>query len=91
MCTAPAFEQDMCMLHSVQCSCGDDCCGDDCGCGCDCCSPFIACTTCTGFVASRHIAVIPSEEYRHADFIIPPLGRIPVTFIPVDTPPPLHC
>ncbi|WP_297065217.1 hypothetical protein [uncultured Duncaniella sp.] len=91
MCTAPAFEADMCALHSVECDCGDGC-DDACDSGgCDCCSPFIACTTCSGFVAIAQTVVATPVVIDYAVRIYTPVRRIPEAFISVDTPPPLYC
>lgn len=89
MCTAPAFEEDMCALRSQECQC-EGTCGDGCDCGCDCCSPFIACATCTGFVTARQMDVATPVVYDRAVSVSQPVERIPEAFISVETPPPSY-
>ncbi|WP_290096242.1 hypothetical protein [uncultured Duncaniella sp.] len=91
MCTAPAFEHDTCVLHETKCSCADDNCGKECDSDCNCCSPFIACTTCSGFVVTPRTAIAVHINYAHIDYLLPASDRIPYIFISVDTPPPVHC
>lgn len=88
MCTAPALEKDMCALRGSECQC-EGTCGDDYG--CDCCSPFIACSTCTGFEAVRRVKVVEPVVCCHAVMEYAPTARIQEAFISVDTPPPLYC
>ncbi len=88
MCTAPAFEQDDCMLRDAHCSCQADGTADE-DCDCETCSPFISCATCSGFIPSPQVRTSVLMISKRPVFQFPPLPSIPDAFILINTPPPI--
>lgn len=87
MCTAPAFEQDGCLLRDAHCSCQTNGTADE-DCACEICSPFISCATCTGFIPSLEVRTTVLTVKRPV-FQFPPLPAIPDAFLQITTPPPI--